>query len=58
MIVVTERCVGCATCMLVCPNDAIRVEGRAEINRNICEECRKCTLYCPVEAITFVKGEE
>lgn len=56
-MVVTERCVGCATCMLVCPKDAIRVEGRAEINRELCEECRKCMLYCPLEAISYVTPE-
>ncbi len=56
-MVVTERCVGCATCMLVCPKDAITVEGRAEIDREVCEECGKCMLYCPLEAINRIGKE-
>jgi len=55
MIVVTEKCVGCATCMLVCPKDAITVEGKAEVNHELCENCKKCVLYCPVDAINFLK---
>jgi len=55
LIVITESCVGCATCMLVCPADAIRVEGKAEINYELCKNCKKCVLYCPLEAINFVE---
>ncbi|RUM33042.1 MAG: ferredoxin [Archaeoglobus sp.] len=54
-MVITESCVGCATCMLVCPADAIRVEGKAEINYELCKNCKKCVLYCPLEAINFVE---
>ncbi len=55
MIVVTEKCVGCATCMLVCPSRAIKVEGKAEVIQEKCEKCKKCLNYCPVEAIKWVE---
>jgi len=55
MIVITERCVGCAICMLVCPAEAIRVEGKAEVNIEKCESCKKCLIYCPINAVSWVE---
>lgn len=47
-----EECVGCESCMTVCPVDAIfMLHERAQINRGVCTECCACVDECPVEAI-------
>jgi len=55
-IVITNSCVGCAFCKLVCPEGAIEVIGKAEIDMQNCADCRKCVRYCPVDAIKVVEG--
>ena len=55
-IVTTNSCVGCAFCKLVCPEEAIEVLGKAEIDLQKCAGCKKCVRYCPVEAIKVVEG--
>jgi len=50
--VVTERCVGCGDCILVCPYTAIsRIEGKAEVNSALCKGCGTCVATCPAGAI-------
>ena len=46
-------CVGCATCSLVCPNDAIYLDasGKASIDQSKCTKCGKCVTACPNSAI-------
>ncbi|AGK61139.1 hypothetical protein Asulf_01139 [Archaeoglobus sulfaticallidus PM70-1] len=51
MEVKAERCVGCAFCMLICPYDAVKVFGKAEIDEEKCKACLKCVYYCPKSAI-------
>jgi len=55
MIVVTEHCVGCAFCKLVCREFAIEVIGKAEVNYEKCIDCKLCVIYCPIEAIKVVE---
>lgn len=55
MIAIANYCVGCAFCKLVCPEEAIEVFGKAEIDREKCVECKKCVAYCPLEAIKVVE---
>jgi len=55
MIVVTDSCVGCAFCKIVCKEFAIDVLGRAEVDREKCVECKLCVIYCPLEAIRVVE---
>ncbi|WP_346297673.1 DUF362 domain-containing protein [Geoglobus acetivorans] len=50
-VIVTERCVGCAFCMLSCRFDAIDVLGKAEIDHEKCTLCRRCISYCPLSAL-------
>jgi len=48
-----EECVGCETCVPVCPVEAILMkEDKAVINAETCTECETCIPECPVEAIT------
>lgn len=50
-IVVLDGCTGCAYCYLICPNDAIKVSGKASINMKLCTLCEKCLYVCPKDAI-------
>ncbi|MFH1730674.1 MAG: 4Fe-4S binding protein [Planctomycetota bacterium] len=47
-----EECVGCETCVPVCPVEAIKmVDETAVIDQEICTACGTCIAECPVEAI-------
>lgn len=46
------RCVGCGSCALSCPQDAIRMEGgRPTFDLVRCDGCRACERACLQEAI-------
>jgi len=47
-----NECVGCETCVPVCPVEAISMKDeKAYIDPEICTECETCIAECPVEAI-------
>jgi len=47
-----EECVGCESCVPVCPTEAITmVDGKAVIDQEKCTECGTCIDECPVDAI-------
>jgi Fe-S-cluster-containing hydrogenase component 2 len=47
-----DECVGCESCVPVCPVEAINmVDGKAIIDPDTCTDCRTCVDECPVEAI-------
>ncbi len=55
MIIDSEVCTGCESCVLYCPVEAIAVEDdHAEIDQDMCVECGVCyrAAVCPVDAIT------
>ena len=53
MVVNKDVCVGCGTCVDICPVSAISmVDGKAQINKDICISCGACMGACPVNAIT------
>ena len=48
-----EKCIGCGTCVDVCPVNAITLndEGKAQIDQEKCIKCGTCEAVCPVMAI-------
>jgi ferredoxin len=50
-----ESCTGCGSCIDICPNQAIYMEGeKAQIDAEFCEECGFCTSECPVDSIKIM----
>jgi ferredoxin len=47
-----DECVGCETCVPVCPVEAITMQDdKAVIDQETCTQCEACVSTCPVEAI-------
>lgn len=47
MMLDEDKCVGCATCENVCPNDAVHmVNGVPVTDLEKCEQCGKCEKFC------------
>lgn len=54
-----EKCIGCKTCVKVCPVLAIKMEDRlAIVDDEMCRGCNACEQRCPVYAISMVKREQ
>jgi iron only hydrogenase large subunit-like protein len=46
-----DRCVGCTSCLKICPTEAIRLrEGKARIIGEKCIDCGECIRICPNHA--------
>jgi len=50
-----ERCIGCGTCIAVCPTGVFEMEGsKSDVaNPQACIGCKACVLNCPEAAISF-----
>ncbi len=59
-VVDQSHCVGCLTCVRVCPFGAPHVgeEGLASIDPSECRACGICVAECPAKAIRLRKSEE
>jgi len=53
-----DKCVGCGTCLTVCPHAVWSLNnGTVQmVNRDACMECGACARNCPTEAITVRAG--
>lgn len=50
--VTTDTCSGCASCVDVCPSEAIEMQDcKAMVDTDKCVDCGVCVDECPVEAI-------
>ena len=54
-----ERCIGCGTCLVVCPLGAIRLDTgqKKMVKCDLCqgEEIPACVANCPNEALIYVE---
>ena len=48
-------CIGCGTCVSICPVGFLDENGKAEIDKGICIHCGACQASCPVSAIDIDK---
>lgn len=52
-------CIGCAACVNVCPQNAIRMEnGIAVVDSGLCIGCGMCEKACPRKVIAMVPAEQ
>ena len=59
MTVDSERCIGCGTCMLVCPLGALILDtnNKKTVKCDLCqdEEVPVCVAKCPNEALLYME---
>ncbi|UCC68989.1 MAG: FAD-dependent oxidoreductase [Armatimonadota bacterium] len=48
-----ERCVGCLTCVRICPFEVATVTSTASIPQEKCQACGLCAAVCPAAAIAL-----
>ena len=51
MQVIVEKCKGCGTCVLDCPQGAITLSKKIAVIGDACSQCGACLKVCPEEAI-------
>jgi uncharacterized Fe-S center protein len=51
-----EKCNGCGICEFWCPEGAMSVEDKAEIDESLCIGCGECLAVCPEFAMDFGWG--
>ena len=57
-----ERCIGCGTCMLVCPVGVLQLDKKQKkmLKCDLCqgEEMPACVVNCPNEALVYIDEPE
>ena len=48
---ISERCIGCGTCVKYCPQACIREGKPFVIEQEHCLHCANCKEHCPVQAV-------
>ena len=55
-VVDEDRCCGCAACVVLCPVDALHLEGEMVYVHELgCTHCELCIPACPVFALDIVR---
>ncbi len=56
---ITDSCIGCGSCLRICPVDAVSGESMKKhvIDRTRCIECSACGRVCPTGSITDIFGK-
>ncbi|MBW1899009.1 MAG: NAD-dependent epimerase/dehydratase family protein [Deltaproteobacteria bacterium] len=52
-IEVTEKCIGCGTCIETCGFDAIKIENGHAVHSIQCRGCGRCATNCPQQAVNI-----
>ena len=57
-MIITDKCIGCLTCLEWCPTDAIKQrkvgEHHVYVDKDLCNDCKTCLdCECPVNAIIY-----
>ena len=68
IVVNTERCKGCALCVVACPKDVIALAEKKvnvhgyryveAVNPDACIGCASCAIVCPDGCITVYRKKE
>lgn len=51
---ITDECIGCGTCLGMCPQSAIDEGTPFRIRQNNCLQCGNCFENCPVQAVELL----
>lgn len=54
-VIITDSCIGCESCIPICPFDALGINGEGKLvaSKEKCTECGKCVSVCPVSALNI-----
>ena len=58
--IIEEKCIGCGTCVLSCPQDVFRMQENGKALVRYPEECVMCCICiadCPADAINATPGK-
>ena len=45
------KCIGCKTCIEICPNKCFSWKGKTVFKSKNCDQCALCVSHCPVNAL-------
>jgi pyruvate ferredoxin oxidoreductase delta subunit len=54
-----KECIGCNMCVVICPENCIKGEGKNTYNCDLtfCKGCGNCALICPKKDVVMIKEE-
>lgn len=50
---IDNTCIKCGMCVIACPTEALKMDGKVKVKDELCIRCHACTRACPIEAIKF-----
>ncbi|MFH1420472.1 MAG: 4Fe-4S binding protein [Candidatus Aenigmatarchaeota archaeon] len=50
-----SKCIQCAGCVGVCPNDALQLKDKILCDEKKCTSCNICVNFCPAGALKIKK---